>query len=167
MAKQAVTNAILKIPAAIDRDGLTWTTFTSPEVAQVGQTEAALTEAGTSFVTYRFPYSKVDRAVTEHATDGHIKIHATRWTGTVLGASVVGERAGELIAVYGVAMKAGVSVREISDTVFPYPTYGLGARRAADQYYVQKQYPLAIEAVKAVLGYQGETPPPPDPDRVV
>ena len=126
-----------------------------------------LAEAGTSFVTYCFPYAKVDRAVTEHATEGHIKIHATKWRGTILGASVVGERAGELISLYGLALKAGVSVREISDTIFPYPTYGLGARRAADQYYVQKQYPLAIDAVKRVFGYRGTTPPPPDPDRVL
>ena len=167
MAKQAVTNAILKVPAAIDRDGLTWTTFTAPEVAQVGKTEAELDEDGASFVTYRFPYSKVDRALTEHAMDGHIKIHATRWRGTILGASVVGARAGELISLYAVAIKAGVSVREISDTIVPYPTYGLAARRAADQYYIQKQFPLAIDAVKRVFGYRGETPPPPDPDRVI
>ena len=167
MGKQAVTNAILKIPAAIDRDGLTWTTFTTPEVAQVGKTQAELEEAGTSFVTYRFPYTKVDRAITEHAPEGHIKVHATRWRGKVLGASIVGERAGELISIWGVALKAGVSVREVSDTIFPYPTYGLGARRAADQYYVQKQFPRAIDAVKRVFGYRGTTPPPPDPDRVL
>lgn len=167
MAKQAVTNAVLKIPATIDRDGLTWTTFTTPEVAQVGKTERELREAGKSFVTYRFPYTKVDRAVTEHAEDGHIKVHTTRWRGKILGASVVGERAGELISIYGVAMKGGVSLREVSDTIFPYPTYGLGARRAADQYYVQKQFPRAVGAVKRVFGYRGLTPPPPDPDRVI
>lgn len=167
MAKQAVTNAVLKVPATIDRDGITWTTFTSPEVAQVGKTEAELREDGARFVTYRFPYTKVDRAQTEHATEGHIKVHATRWRGKILGASVIGERAGETISVYGVAMKGGVSVREVSDTIFPYPTYGLGARRAADQYYIQKQFPAAIAAVKRVLGYRGQTPPPPDPDRVV
>ena len=167
MGKQAATNAILKIPAAIDRDGLCWTTFTTPEVAQVGKTERELRDTGKSFVTYRFPYDKVDRAVTEHATAGHIKVHATRWRGKILGASVVGERAGELVALYAVAMKAGVSVRTISDTIVPYPTYGLGARRAADQYYVQKQFPTAIDAVKRVFGYRGQTPPPPDPDRVL
>lgn len=167
MAKQAATNAILKIPAPIDRGGITWTTFTTPEVAQLGPTEAELREQGTSFVTYRFPYTKVDRAITEHATDGHIKILATKWRGKILGASVVGERAGELISIYGVAKKAGVSVRTISDTIVPYPTYGLGARRAADQYYIQKQFPAVVNAVKRVFGYRGETPPPPDPNRVL
>ena len=166
-AKQAVTNAILKIPASIDRDGLTWATFTTPEVAQVGKTEAELTKAGTRFVTYRFPYTKVDRAVTEHAEAGQVKIHATRWRGTILGASVVGERAGELVALLAVARKGGVSVRTLSDTILPYPTYALGARRAADQYYIQKQFPAVVEAVKRVFGYRGLTPPPPDPDRVL
>ena len=166
-AKQAVTNAVLKVPATIDRDGLTWATYTTPEVAQLGPTEAELAESGRSFVTYRFPYSKVDRAATEHATDGHIKVHATRWRGKILGASVVGERAGELIALLAVAKKGGVPLRTVSDTIIPYPTYGLGARRAADQYYVQKQFPAAIAAVKRVFGYRGLTPPPPDPDRVL
>ena len=167
MAKQAATNAILKLPAPIDRDGVTWTTYTTPEVAQLGPTERELTEAGTSFVTYRFPFTKVDRAVTEHAEAGNVKILATEWRGKILGASVVGERAGELISMLAVAMKAGVSVRTISETIIPYPAYGLAVRRAADQYFVQKQFPLAIDVVKRVFGYSGDTPPPPDPERVL
>ncbi|MGB3541624.1 dihydrolipoyl dehydrogenase family protein [Rubrivirga sp.] len=167
MGKQAATNAILRVPAAIDRDGITWTTFTTPEVAQLGPTEDELRGQGKAFVTYRFPYTKVDRAITEHATQGHVKIHATKWTGKILGASVVGERAGELISIYGVAKKAGVSVRSISDTIFPYPTYGLGARRAADQYYIQKAFPAFVDVVKRVFRYRGTTPPPPDPNRVL
>ena len=167
MGKQAVTNAVLKLPAPIDRDGITWTTYTTPEVAQLGPTERELTEAGTSFVTYRFPFTKVDRAVTEHAEVGNVKILATEWRGKILGASVVGERAGELISMLAVAMKAGVSVRTISETIIPYPAYGLAVRRAADQYFVQKQFPLAIDVVKRVFGYSGDTPPPPDPERVL
>ena len=166
MGKTAATNAAL-FGAKIDRKGITWTTFTQPEVAQLGKTAAELEEDGTSFVTYTFPYSKVDRAVTEHAETGQIKVHATRWTGKILGASVIGERAGEIAAIYAVARKGGVSLKTISDTIVAYPTYGLGARRAADQYYVQKQYPLAIDAIKRVFSYRGDTPPPPDPSRVI
>ena len=167
MAKQAVTNAILKVPAQIDRDGVTWATYTTPEVAQLGPTEAELRERGTSFEVYRFPYAKVDRAVTEHAEAGLIKVLATKWRGQILGASVVGERAGELVGLLAVAKKGGVPLRTVSDTIVPYPSYALGARRAADQWYVRKQFPAAIDAVKAVLGYRGETPPPPSPDRVL
>ena len=167
MAKQSATNAALKIPAPIDRDGVVWATYTSPEVGQLGKTAAQLEADGTSFVTYHFPFTKVDRAITEHAETGNVKVLATEWRGKILGASVIGERGGELISMLALAMKAGVSVREISDTIIPYPAYGLAVRRAADQYYVQKQYPLAIDAVKRVFGYRGETPPPPDPERVI
>ncbi|MEO0560140.1 MAG: FAD-dependent oxidoreductase [Bacteroidota bacterium] len=167
MGKTAATNAALGFGAKIDRKGITWTTFTSPEVAQLGKTADELAMEGTSFVTYTFPYTKVDRAVTEHAATGQIKLHTTKWTGKILGASVVGERAGEIASVYAVAMKGGVSAKTISDTIFAYPTYGLAARRAADQYYVQKQYPIAIEAIKRVFRYRGTTPPPPDPNRVL
>ena len=167
MGKTAATNAALRLGAKIDRAGITWTTFTAPELAQLGRTEQELREAGTDFVTYRFPYAKVDRAITEGDTRGQILVHATRWRGKILGASVAGARAGELVALYAVAMKNGVTLREISDTIIAYPTYGLGARRAADQYYVQKQFPTAIKAIKRVFGYRGLTPPPPDPERVV
>ena len=167
MAKQAATNAILKLPAPIDRDGITWTTYTTPEVAQLGPTERDLDEAGTSFVVYRFPFTKVDRAITEHAEVGNVKILATEWRGKILGASVVGERAGELISMLAIAMNGGVSVKTVSETIIPYPAYGLAVRRAADQYFVQKQFPLAIDAVKRVFGYTGVTPPPPDPERVL
>lgn len=167
MAKTAVTNAVLKVPAKIDRKGVPWTTFTTPEVAQVGRTEVQLRDDGETFETYAFPYTKVDRAITESATTGQVKLHATRWRGKILGASVVGERAGEVAALYSIAMKGGVSASAVSDTIVAYPTYALAARRAADQWYVRKAFPRVIGIVKRVLGYRGTLPPPPSPDRIV
>ena len=49
----------------------------------------------------------------------------------------------------------------------PTPTYGLAARRAADQWYARKQYPVIVDGLKKLFGLRGETPPPPDPDRIV
>ena len=167
MAKTAVTHAILKVPAKMDRRGITWTTFTTPEVAQVGQTEKELRDSGARFETYTFPFSKVDRALTEGVPEGHIKLMATRWTGRILGASVVGERAGEIGALFAVAMHGGVSAATLSSTIVAYPTYGLAARRAADQWLVRKAFPGALGVVQRVLGYRGTLPPPPSPDRVV
>lgn len=167
MAKTAVTNAIVKVPARLDRKGVTWTTFTSPEMAQVGPTEAELTADGERFETYSFPYHKVDRAITDGATDGHIKVMARRWTGRILGASVVGERAGEVAAVFAVARKGGVSMATLSSTILAYPTYGLAARRAADQWLVRKAFPGAVGVLRRVMGYRGTLPPPPSPDRIV
>ncbi len=167
MAKVAMSNAVLKVPAKIDRKHVPWCTFADPEVAQLGATEQALRERGAKYEVYRFPYSKLDRAITESETVGQVKVFATKWRGTILGASVLGDRAGELISLYAVAMKNGVSLRQIADTILPYPTYGLGARRAADQWYARLQYPVVINAVQKLFGYRGPEPRPVDPTRIV
>ena len=167
MAKVATTNAIVKVPSKIDRARVPWTTFSSPEIAHLGAGEEELRERGKDYVVYRFPYSKVDRAITEGDTLGSVRVYATKWRGKILGASVLGERAGELMQILAVAMKAGATLQTLSDTLFAYPTYALGARRLADQWYVQKQFPTAIKALQKVFGYRGTVPPPPDPDRIV
>lgn len=167
MAKTATTNAILKIPASIDRAHVPWVTFCDPEVAHLGPSAKDLDAQGTSYEVYRFPYTKVDRAITEGQTAGDIKVFGTAWRGKILGASVIGERAGELMQILAVAMKTGTTLQTLSDTLFAYPTYALGTRRMADQWYVRKQFPTAIKAVQTVFGYRGDVPPPPDPNRIV
>jgi pyruvate/2-oxoglutarate dehydrogenase complex dihydrolipoamide dehydrogenase (E3) component len=166
MAKTAVTNAILKLPQTIDAQHVPWVTYTDPELGHVGATEAELTAQGVAFQTYRFPYTKVDRAVTDGKTTGLIKVFAKSWNGKILGASVLGAHAGELISEYAVAMKNGVTLRHLSDTIHPYPSYGLGARRAADQWYAQKQSATLTRILQTVFGYDGPVIEP-DPDRIV
>lgn len=167
MAKVAITNAVLKFPMKLDRLHVPWVTYTSPEVAQVGRTEKQLKEGGKHFEVYRFPFSRIDRAVTDATTAGQIKIMATRWRGKILGASIVGERAGELISYVAAAMRHGVSLKSLSDTIHPYPTYALGVRRAADQWYARRQFPWAIRLLQKVFRYRGQVPPEPDPERIV
>ncbi|WP_022836865.1 dihydrolipoyl dehydrogenase family protein [Salisaeta longa] len=166
MAKVAATNALLKVPMTIDAAHVPWVTYTDPELAHVGATEAQLQDDGTAYTTYRFPYAKVDRAITDGDTLGEIRVHATPRTGKILGASVLGARAGELISEYALAMKNGVSLREIADTIHPYPSYGLAARRAADQWYGEKQKPWMIRTLQTIFGYEGPVMEP-DPDRII
>ncbi|MEP2445595.1 MAG: FAD-dependent oxidoreductase [Balneola sp.] len=167
MAKIATSRAMLKIPMKMDLKHITWATFTSPEIAHVGATEKELNEKGEKFEVYRFPYSKIDRAVTEGESVGMIKIFAKKFSGKILGASVVGAHAGEFISEYAVAMKNGVSLRNIADTIHPYPSWGLGARRAADQWYIKNQSAGTVKWIKRIFGYKGEIPDYSDPDRVV
>lgn len=167
MAKIAVTGALLKIPSRIDRKNVPWVTYTSPELAHVGKTEAELEKAGTGFEIYRLPYSKIDRALMENKTTGMIKVYANKLTGKIYGASVLGAHAGELISEYALAMKNGISLRGIADTIHPYPSWGLGARRAADQWYIKNQSEWSVKLMKGVFGYRGEIPDYSDPDRIV
>jgi mercury(II) reductase len=155
MAKVAMTNALLKFPSTIDADHVPWVTYTDPELAHVGATAEGLDEAGTSYETYRFPYDKLDRAITEGETNGLIKVHATSLTGKILGASVLGSRAGELITTFTIAMRNGVTLRNIGDTIHPYPAWGEGVRRVADQWFVQKQSPTFTKLLQTVFGYEG------------
>ncbi len=168
MAKIAATKALLKvIPMKIEKDLVPWVTFTSPELAHIGKTEKQLKEDGVKFEVYRFPYSKIDRAVSEGEDIGLVKIFAKKLSGKILGATVVGAHAGEFISEYAVAIKNGVSMRGIADTIHPYPSWGLGARRAADQWYIKNQSEWSVKLIKAIFGYRGEVPDYSDPDRVV
>ncbi|RMH70090.1 MAG: FAD-dependent oxidoreductase [Bacteroidetes bacterium] len=166
MAKVAATNALLKLPLRIDADHVPWVTYTDPELAHLGATRRQLDEAGTRYAVYRFPYARLDRAVTDGEPAGLIQVYAKAWNGKILGVDILGARAGELISEYALAMKNGVTLRRIADTIHPYPSYGLGVRRAADQWYARKQSTALIRLVQRVFGYRGPVIEP-DPDRIV
>jgi pyruvate/2-oxoglutarate dehydrogenase complex dihydrolipoamide dehydrogenase (E3) component len=167
MAKVAVTNALLKIPKKIDREHVPWSTYTDPELAHVGATDKELKERDVSYKTYRFPYDKIDRAITDESTEGLIKVFAKEWNGKILGATIYGKQAGDLIGEYALAIRNGVTLRNIADTIHPYPSYGLGVRRAADQWYVQSQSTWMVKLIKWVFGYRGTVPDLSDEDRII
>ena len=166
MGKVAVGNAILHLPYSIDERGITWCTFTDPELAHVGASEQELNKTKVRYEVYRFPFSKIDRAVTEGEPTGWIKIFAKSLTGKVYGATICGANAGEMIGEYALAIRSGVSLSKISDTVHPYPTYALGNRRAADQWYIRKQTPRVVSWIQWLFGYRGNLPSS-DPKRII
>ena len=166
MGKLAAMNALLKVPQSIDAGRVPWVTYTDPELAHVGATQAELDEEGASYETYRFPLDRLDRAICEHRETGEIRIYARKWTGKIMGADVLSPRAGEMVGTLAVAMKSGGTLRHLADTIFPYPTYGQGVRRAADQWLARKQKPWLVRIIQKVFGYSGSVIKP-DPDRIV
>ncbi|CAN5812466.1 FAD-dependent oxidoreductase [soil metagenome] len=157
MAKVAATNIMLKLPSRIDTRHVPWCTFTDPELAHVGASEADVMRSGTAFDVYRFPYEKIDRAVTDGSTLGVLKVFATRRSGKILGATILGESAGDLICELAVAMRNGVTLRQLSDTIHPYPTLGLGVRRVADPWYVAKRSRKLVRVLQLLFGFRGPT----------
>jgi pyruvate/2-oxoglutarate dehydrogenase complex dihydrolipoamide dehydrogenase (E3) component len=156
MAKTAVTNAILHVPAKIDEPHMTWTTFTDPELAHVGRHEEDLKRDGVKYSVYRFPFTQLDGAITESATTGAVKVLANKW-GRVLGVSILGVCAGEMIGEYALAMRNGVRLDKISATIHPYPTYVLGNRRAADLYMMAKLTPTMVRWLQWIFRLRGDT----------
>lgn len=158
MAKTAVMRLLLKIPSTYERKSVPWVTFTDPEAAHLGKTAEELRQEKIRFETIRFPYEKIDRAVTDRTEGGFVMLHISPVGGKLYGAHIVGERAGEMINEFALAMHHGLTLRDISSTVHAYPTYLLGARRAADQWYVRQGSPKLVEMLKLLFGYRGRLP---------
>lgn len=154
-AKLAVFRALYKLPLAHDKP-LPRVTYTDPELAEVGMIGRELDKEGVDYDTYTFPYDKLDRAITDNKATGRIKVWAEKGAGSILGAAVLGERAGELIGEFALAIEHNLSLRDISQTMHPYPTYGLGVRRLADQYLIQNQPSWLLRAFNSVFGYRGD-----------
>ncbi len=167
MAEIAARNALLRMPVTIDARHVPWAIYTSPEIAHVGITRYELEKSGKKFETYRLPYHKIDRAVTDRVQEGWILVYAKKRSGKILGADIVGEQAGELISQFTLAMKNGISLKQMADTIYPYPTIAFGARRTADQWYVKKQNLTLIKWIRRLFRFRGPMPDLSDPDRIV
>jgi pyruvate/2-oxoglutarate dehydrogenase complex dihydrolipoamide dehydrogenase (E3) component len=130
-------------PSKIDLSVLPWCTFTSPELARVGLNEEEAVRRGIAYDLYRQPMYEIDRAVVESEETGFAKVLASTRGDRILGATIVSERAGDLIHEFALAMKAGIGLETISRTVHAYPTYAEVARMLADQQQKKRLNPLA------------------------
>lgn len=119
-------------PAAADRARLAWCTYTDPELAQVGPTEAAARAAGGTVQVVTVPYAGSDRARTDGETEGFVKVTAGRG-GRVTGATIVGAGAGELAAVFALAVAKRATLGDLAGLVLPYPTLAELAKRAGTE----------------------------------
>lgn len=126
--------ALFSLPARLDDAALPWVTFTDPEAAQVGLTEAAARAAGRTVTIVGAPLSGNDRAVCDGTAEGFVKLVLGR-RGRLLGATVVAPRAGEIAAACGLAIQNRLGARALAAAVPAYPTTWDALRRAAAQAY--------------------------------
>ncbi|MEP6656213.1 MAG: FAD-dependent oxidoreductase [Betaproteobacteria bacterium] len=109
-----------------------WCTYTDPELARVGLSETEVRAQSIDHRVYRFDIAENDRARTESDTTGFAKL-ITDPRGRIMGASIVGAHAGDLIGEYALAMQQGLKASAVSGTIHPYPTWAQTNRRVADQ----------------------------------
>jgi len=131
-----IRNALFRLPVKVNNDVVPWVTFTEPELAQTGLTETQARTRKLKFRILRWPYHDNDRAQAERETHGHIKVITTR-KGKILGATIVGAQAGELIAMWTLAIAQGLNIRVLTGIVLPYPTLSEIGKRAAIDYFTQ------------------------------
>ncbi|QQS15034.1 MAG: FAD-dependent oxidoreductase [Rhodospirillales bacterium] len=136
-AATVIKHALFRVPADIDKVAAPWCTYTEPELAQVGLSEAQARERhGERIKVMRWHLADNDRAQAERATEGMIKVVVDR-KGRVLGAGIAAARAGDLIAPWCVAVSRGLKIGAMAQAVVPYPTVGEIGKRAAGAYYTE------------------------------
>ncbi len=118
----------------VDYRVMPWVTFTSPEVARVGLSEAEARERGIDYEITRYGLDDLDRAIAESEDYGFIKVLTPPGKDKILGAVVVGAHAGEILAEFTLAMKHGLGLNKILGTIHPYPTWNESAKYAAGEW---------------------------------
>lgn len=137
-ARLLVRNMFFPFPASADYSLVPWATFTDPALARIGLTEdEARRRHGNGTRVYRYPFDDLDRAITDRAAQGSVKL-VTDSRGRILGAHILGSHADALIHEVAVAMRQGMKIGGLSQLVHVYPTWSEGVRRAADGYYREK-----------------------------
>lgn len=118
----------------VDYRVMPWVTFTSPEVARVGLSEAEANSQGVSYEVTRYGLDDLDRAIADSDNHGFIKVLTPPGKDKILGAVVVGPHAGEILAEFTLAMKHGLGLNKILGTIHPYPTWNESAKFAAGEW---------------------------------
>jgi pyruvate/2-oxoglutarate dehydrogenase complex dihydrolipoamide dehydrogenase (E3) component len=145
-----VRNALFRLPVRFYPEAIPSVTFTDPELAQVGLTEAVARRRGYKIRVLRWPYRENDRAHAEGAARGHIKV-VTSARSRILGVTIVGAGAGELITAWTLAISARTDLRALSGIVVPYPTLAEIGKWAAATYFMPGSTSSALRRIIALL----------------
>ena len=149
-----IRQLVLGLPAKATTRHIPWATYTDPELAQVGMTEAeARKEYGINLTVLRQEFHHNDRAQAEGKTKGLLKVMVAK--GKPVGASIAGPQAGELIGLWAFAIASGAKISDIAGMVAPYPTLGEISKRAAGAYFSPKLFdnPTLKTVVRLVQRY--------------
>ena len=114
-----------------------------PEVATVGLTESQAKERGTDYELIEQEMKAVDRAVVERTDAGFARVLVKRGSDKILGATIVGEHAGELIQEFVLAMKHGIGLKQIASTIYAYPTFASLVLKSAEKFNKKRLTPRA------------------------
>jgi pyruvate/2-oxoglutarate dehydrogenase complex dihydrolipoamide dehydrogenase (E3) component len=144
-----IRSMLFGLPAKMSTAHIPWATYTDPELAQIGPTEAEARKIhGDALQVLRFPFHENDRAQAEGKTAGLIKVMVVK--ARPVGVSIAGAQAGELIGLWALAIASKLKMGAIAGTVLPYPTLNEVSKRAAGAYFSPKLFDNPT--VKKVVG---------------
>ena len=133
-ARIVIQNALFFGRKKLSALTIPWCTYTDPEVAHVGLSEAAAQKQGIAVQTFVKPLSEVDRAILDGEEEGFVKILVKAGTDKILGATIVARHAGEMISEVSTAMAGKVGLGALAAVIHPYPTQAEAIRQTGDLY---------------------------------
>ncbi len=138
---------------------LPWCTFTDPEVARVGLCEQEAREKKTPYELTRFEFRELDRAIADSAESGFIKILTVPGSDRILGVTIVGERAGDLLAEFVLAISQGLGLGKILSTIHAYPTWSESSKYAAGVWRRAHTSPRLLQWIERYLAWRRKETP--------
>ncbi|MEM0896560.1 MAG: mercuric reductase [Verrucomicrobiota bacterium] len=133
-ARAVVQNALFFGRKRLSALSIPWCTYTEPEVAHVGLGPLEAARNGVEIDSYTREFADVDRGKTDSETEGFVRIHTRKGTDQIVGATIVGSQAGELISEVGVAMGGKMGLGALASVIHPYPTQAEAIRQLGDAY---------------------------------
>lgn len=153
-ASIVLRRALFRLPARVRYDAVPWVTYTDPELAHVGLASDRAESMGQAVRVLRWPFAENDRAVTEARTAGLVKAFVDR-RGRVLGASILGAHAGELISLWSLALRRKIAVSVLAELIVPYPTMSEASKRAAGAFYAPRLFSARTRRIVRLLARLG------------
>ncbi|WP_419903651.1 dihydrolipoyl dehydrogenase family protein [Kiloniella sp.] len=149
-----IRNALFRLPAKVSYTSVPWVTYTDPELAQVGLSEVDAKKSGREHRILTWSYADNDRARAERRTEGLIKVVVGK-KGKIMGASIVGLQAGELILPWGLAISKGLRIGDMANVIAPYPTLSEVSKRVAGSYYTESLFSDRVKMIVRFLAKFG------------
>ena len=151
LARIAIQNSLFFGRAKANNLVIPWCTYTSPEIAHVGLYANQAEEKGIEIDTLTLPMTQVDRAVLDGTDEGFLRLHLQKGKDRILGATIVAEHAGDLLASLSLAVTNKIGLNKIAGTIFPYPTQGEVVKKAADTWRRGKLTPFVQKVFAGFL----------------
>jgi pyruvate/2-oxoglutarate dehydrogenase complex dihydrolipoamide dehydrogenase (E3) component len=149
-----IRNALFRLPAKADYGSIPWVTYTDPELAHVGETEAEARSRHMKINVLRWHLAENDRAQATRETEGQIKV-VTDMHSRILGCTIVAPNAGELILPWVLAKSRGLKLSAMAGVTVPYPTLSEISKRVAGSYYTPTLFSPRTRALVRFLGFFG------------
>ena len=153
MARSVIRNALFMGRAKHSKLVIPWATYTSPELAHVGETRDSAKKKGVAIDTFEQSMAHVDRAILEGETTGFVRIHTKKGTDQIVGGTIVAPNAGDMIGELSLAMSQGIGLGALAGAIHPYPTQAEAIRKVGDAYARTRFTPFVASVFKKWLSW--------------